>query len=161
MQGMSAPNEASPLGTKKLAQVAIVVKDIDAAAHNWAELLGVRVPEVIETAEGEIVNMSYRGEPSSAKARLAFFDLGGVQLELIEPIGSESAWFEGLPEKGERLHHIAFWTDDMHASAAELEEHHVPLIHRGDMGDGQYAYFDAQDQLGAVIELLEHKRTPL
>ncbi len=158
---MDSPSQVSPLGTKKLAQVAIVVNDIESAARRWAGLLGVAVPPLIETADGESVNMSYRGEPSTARAKLAFFDLGGVQLELIEPIGSESAWFEGLSEKGERLHHIAFWTDDMQASVSGLKENGVPLIHRGDMGEGQYAYFDGQAQLGAVIELLEHKRTPL
>jgi len=32
------------------------------------------------------------------------------------------------------------------------------MIQRGDMGEGQYAYFDAEARLGVTLELLERKR---
>jgi catechol 2,3-dioxygenase-like lactoylglutathione lyase family enzyme len=150
---------APSLANKKLAQVAIVVRDIEAAGRRWAALLGVEVPKIIDVAPGRETNMTYRGEGSNAASRLAFFDLGGVQLELIEPIGDDSAWAEGLAEKGERVHHLAFWTEDMSESKRTLEAHGAPMIHRGDMGDGQYAYFDATEPFATFIELLEAKRT--
>ena len=152
---------SSPLAGKKLAQVAIVVANMDEAVKRWAEVLGVDPPNIIITDEGNAVNATYRGQPTNDKAKLAFFDLGGVQLELIEPLGEDSAWHEGFAKRGESLHHIAFWTDDMRQCKTFLDERGVPLIHRGDMGDGQYAYFDGQKQLGTMVELLEQKRTPL
>jgi 4-hydroxyphenylpyruvate dioxygenase-like putative hemolysin len=84
-----------------------------------------------------------------------------VQLELIEPLGEKSAWYEGLAARGEGVHHLAFWTEDMAASASALRENGIELAHRGDMGDGQYAYFDAQEHLGVMVELLEHERTEI
>ena len=94
-----------------------------------------------------------------AWVKLAFFDLGGVSLELVEPVGDDSAWKDGLDRNGESIHHIAFWTDNMVETAAGLGDHDVELIQRGDMGEGQYAYFDATGPLGCVIELLEHGRS--
>jgi catechol 2,3-dioxygenase-like lactoylglutathione lyase family enzyme len=148
-------------GSLPLAQVAMVVNDIEVAKAKYAQLLGVEVPPTIETAPGSEVRMTYRGAPSDARAKLAFFNLPNIQLELIEPIGPESSWHEGLPEHGERLHHIAWWVDDAAAAQTALEAVGASLIHRGDMGDGQYAYFDARSTMGVTIELLEKVRTEL
>jgi catechol 2,3-dioxygenase-like lactoylglutathione lyase family enzyme len=149
---------ASNLGSTTVAQIAIVVHHIEEACKRWAQILGQPVPNVIITQPGNEVHMTYRGQPSNAQAKLAFFHLGQVQLELIEPIGEPSTWKEALDQNGESVHHIAFWTEDMQASVEFLKEHGIPLIQRGDMGEGQYAYFDAQKQLGVQIELLERVR---
>lgn len=156
--GMDA---APSLRNTKLAQVAIVVHDIEAARQRYAALLGVEAPNIILVEPGSKARMTYRGLPSDDTCKLAFFDLGGVQLELIEPLGTNSAWAEGLAEKGERVHHLAFWTDNMVESKETLAAHGAELIHRGDMGEGQYAYFDASAPFGTFIELLEAKRTEL
>jgi catechol 2,3-dioxygenase-like lactoylglutathione lyase family enzyme len=149
----------SPFKGAKLAQVAFVVNDLSSAVRRWATLLGVPEPTVIETAPGEEIKLNYRGTESNARAKLAFFDLGGVQLELIEPIGLDSAWYEGLADRGEGFHHIAFWTEDMAGDRRFLESHRVAMNMRGDMGEGQFAYFDAADLTGGMIELLERRRT--
>lgn len=146
------------LGSTTVAQIAIVVRDIEGASKRWAEILGMPVPNIIITQPGEEVHMTYRGQPSNAQAKLAFFNLGQVQLELIEPIGEPSTWKEALDQNGEAVHHIAFWVEDMQASVDFLKQHGIPMIQRGDMGEGQYAYFDAQDKLGVQIELLERVR---
>lgn len=146
------------LGSTTIAQIAIVVRDIEEASKRWAEILGMPVPNIIITQPGEEVHMTYRGQPSNAQAKLAFFNLGQVQLELIEPIGEPSTWKEALDQNGEAVHHIAFWVEDMQASVDFLKQHGIPMIQRGNMGEGQYAYFDAQDKLGVQIELLERVR---
>jgi methylmalonyl-CoA/ethylmalonyl-CoA epimerase len=149
------------LSNKKLAQVAIAVKDIDSAIDRYCSLLGVERPPIIETQAGNDVRQTYRGVSSNARAKLAFFDLGGVQLELIEPIGEDSAWAEGLRDAGEAVHHLAFWTENMKQDKDHLEANGAEMIQRGDMGEGQYAYFDARNRFGTMIELLESKRTEL
>ena len=148
-------------GENKLAQVAIVVRDIESAEKRWASALQVGLPDTIVTQPGEEVRMSFSGRPSNAQCKLAFFDLGGVQLELIEPLGGDSTWQEVLDRRGEGVHHVAFWTEDMAASARDLRGRGVNLVQRGDMGEGQYAYFDGEKELGCVVELLERKRTEL
>lgn len=146
------------LGSTKLAQVAIVVRDIEESCRRWAIVLGQPVPGIIVTDPGERVAMTYGGAPSNAQAKLAFFDLGGVQLELIEPMGGPSTWQAALDARGESVQHIAFWVDGMQKSVDFLREQQVPMTQRGDMGEGQYAYFDGDERLGVTIELLERKR---
>ncbi|MFN8470975.1 MAG: VOC family protein [Anaerolineae bacterium] len=149
------------LGSTTVAQVAIVVRDIEAAAQRYADILGLPVPQVIITKPGEQVNMTYRGQPSNAQAKLAFFNLGQVQLELIEPMGGESIWQEALDQNGESVHHIAFWVEGMQRSVDFLKSRGIGMSQRGDMGqqnEGQYAYFDSNAQLGVAIELLEKVR---
>jgi len=122
-------------------------------------VLGMPVPEVITTAPGLEVEQTYKGVPSNAQAKLAFFNLGPVQLEIIEPLGGDSTWQEALDKKGEGFHHLAFSVNDMQKSVDFLRERGIPMIQRGDMGEGQYAYFDAEGPLGVTLELLEQKRS--
>jgi len=150
---------ADNLGSTVLAQVALVVRDIDASIRRWADVLGMPVPEVITTAPGLEVQQTYKGVPSNAQAKLAFFNLGPVQLEIIEPLGGESTWQEALDRKGEGFHHLAFSVEDMQKSVDFLRERGIPMIQRGDMGEGQYAYLDAEGPLGVTLELLEQKRS--
>ena len=148
----------SNLGSTTLAQVAIVVRDIEASSKRWAGVLGLPVPNIITVQPGSQVNMTYRGLPSDAQAKLAFFSLGQVQLELIEPMGGESTWREALDRNGESVHHLAFWVEGMQRSVDFLAGHGIPMVQRGDMGEGQYAYFDAEGPLGVTLELLEKVR---
>ena len=46
-----------------------------------------------------------------AQAKLAFFHLGQVDVELIEPIGEPSTWKEQFDKRRDSLHHIAFQID--------------------------------------------------
>jgi len=142
----------------RVTQVAIVVRDIERAAALWARLLGVEKPSIIETEEWEKTGMTYRGAPSRARAKLAFFNLGGITIELIEPIGGSSTWSEFLEQQGEGIHHIAFVVDDMEAAVRRLEELGGKLVQKGDFEGGSYAYVDARSSLGAIVELLTFKR---
>lgn len=149
------------IGNQSIAQIAIVVRDIEQASKRWADLFGVEVPTPITTQPGLSVNQTYRGKPSDAQARLAFLNLGNIQIELIQPLGGDSSWQQVLDEKGEGVHHIGIWVENAAGSQEFLSERGVDVLHRGDMGEGQYVYFDSADKYGVMIELLEKRRTPI
>jgi hypothetical protein len=44
--------------------------------------------------------MMFRGSPSQGRAKLAFFNLNNIVLEIIEPIGGLSTWSEFLEKHG-------------------------------------------------------------
>ena len=146
----------NPLGTTTVTQVAIVVRDIEAKARAWAHILGLPMPAVIVTDPVEVAQTEYRGQPSSGRAKLAFFNLGQVSLELIEPIGGPSTWQEHLDAHGESLHHIAFQIQGMQDKLAYLDANGIPLVQRGEYTGGRYAYVDGTQTLSAVLELLEN-----
>jgi len=143
-------------GLKKVVQVAVVVRDIEATSKLWSELLGMPVPEIRTTRPGHEVKEIYRGKPSEGQAKLAFFNLGQVVIELIQPLNEGTSWKEFLDKKGEGVQHLGFQVVDPVKTSAELEKAGYPVLHRGryDSDDGTYIYHDSQDALGVVIELL-------
>lgn len=144
------------LGTITVTQVGIIVQDIEAKARAWAEILGLPVPEVLIADGYERARTEYNGQPSNARAKLAFFHLGQVDLELIEPIGAPSTWQDQLEGHGDSLHHIAFEIAGMSEKVAFLEAQGLALVQRGEYPGGRYAYIDGSAQLGAILELLEN-----
>jgi methylmalonyl-CoA/ethylmalonyl-CoA epimerase len=147
-------------GLKTIVQVAIVCRDIEVTAKRWAALLGVEVPTISTTGPGNECGMTYRGEPSNAQCKLAFFETGTCALELIQPLGPGSSWQDSLDKYGESIHHLAFKVTDLEGTLRRCREQGIPLLHQGhwDGRNGTYAYVDSQKQLGAMIELLNWEK---
>ncbi len=144
------------LGTTTITQVGIIVGDVEGKAKAWADILGLPVPPIVVTDPPEKAQTECRGRATPARAKLAFFKLGQVQLELIEPIGEPSTWREQLDEHGQSIHHIAFEVKGMKEKTALLGGEGIALVQRGEYTGGRYAYFDGSDKLGAILELLEN-----
>lgn len=146
-----------PLDTSIVTQVAIIVADIAKSAQEFAEFLGAPVPEIRQTGAIDVAQTRYRGKPSQARAKLAFFDVGqGLRLELIEPDEHPSTWREHLDKHGEGVHHIAFAIKGMKEKIGRLEAEGMSLVQTGEYKGGRYAYIDAVGKLKTVIELLEN-----
>jgi len=137
-----------------LTQIAFTVPDIEKASKAWAAALGVPVPEWHLTDPVEQAHTKYQGRPTPARAKLAFFNLGQVSIELIEPVDGPSTWRDGLEAVGYGVHHVAFHVEDADAAVARLGEQGVPVVQTGDYTGGRYIYLDAIKQLGVTLELL-------
>ncbi|WP_026486428.1 VOC family protein [Caldanaerobius polysaccharolyticus] len=147
----------SVLGTKIVTQVGIIVRDIKKTAEKYAAFLGVDVPEIIVTGTYEETGTQYKGEPTAARAKLAFFKVGDtLDIELIEPDEEPSTWREFLDTKGEGVHHIAFVIKDMQGKVRRLAEMGMPLIQKGEYTGGRYSYIDCTQDLKVIVELLEN-----
>jgi methylmalonyl-CoA/ethylmalonyl-CoA epimerase len=144
------------LNSRTVTQVGIIVRDIDKTSRAWAELLGVEAPKWFLTDPVETAHTTYKGKSTTARAKLAFFDLGQVQLELIEPVGGPSTWKDFLDQKGEGVHHIAFAVRDMDGRIRALEGLGLAAAQRGDYTGGRYGYIDSETKLKVALELLEN-----
>ena len=147
---------SSSLGNNTATQIGVVVADIESSVKAWSLVLGVEPPAIIITDPVESAHTVYQGKPSPARAKLAFFHLGQVDLELIQPLGEPSTWNDQLKAHGSSLHHIAFEIKGMDEHIHGLEANGLQLVQRGDYTGGRYAYVDGQKEFGAVIELLEN-----
>jgi catechol 2,3-dioxygenase-like lactoylglutathione lyase family enzyme len=149
--------EKNILGNNVVTQIALVVHDIEKTSQAYADFFGVPVPGWSWTDPREKAQTELLGQPSEARAKLAFFQLGNnVQLELIEPDEHPSTWRNDLNKNGEGIHHIAFNVKGMKETVAKLERNGMPLIQKGEYTGGRYAYIDANDPLKIVLELLEN-----
>ena len=147
---------STPIGSQTVTQIGIIVRNLEETAQAWSRLLGVPMPNIIVTDSVELTHVEYQRQSTPALAKLAFFQLGQVTLELIEPIGEPSTWQDQLARHGQSLHHIAFEIKGMAERLAVLAEHGLPVVQRGEYQGGRYAYLDGQHQYGTIVELLEN-----
>ena len=74
------------LGTYTPSQVAIIVKDVEATKKSYAAFWGQEVPPTVDAGEYAITKTEYMGAPNErAGCKMAFFELGNLQFEIIEP----------------------------------------------------------------------------
>ena len=93
----------------------IAVRSLDEAVPLYETALGLRCLG--------------REEVASQRVKTAFFDVGGVHLELLEPTSPDSPIAKFIAEKGEGMHHIAFRTDDIEAQLKQASAGGIRLIH--------------------------------
>jgi methylmalonyl-CoA epimerase len=106
-----------PSSPRGLAHVALAVPDAEAVARQYARLLGARVRS--------------RETLGDRGIRVIFLEVGGVPLELIEPIeaGDDSnAIVKFLKQRGPGLHHLAFQVADAAAALASARSVGAELI---------------------------------
>jgi methylmalonyl-CoA/ethylmalonyl-CoA epimerase len=100
----------------RIDHLGIAVKSIDEALPYYEKALGLRC--------------EHREEVASQKVRTAFFSVGEVHLELLEPTSPESPiakFLEKNPSGG--IHHIAFATSDITGQLKQAADTGVRLLH--------------------------------
>ncbi|MEK3661860.1 VOC family protein [Paenibacillus sp. FSL F4-0236] len=139
-------------------QIGILVNDVEKVSTAYAEFFGLEKPEIIVTDTEDIAQTRHNGVATQARAKLAFFDMGSLQLELIEPDHEPSTWRDYLNEHGEGPHHIAFIVEGMKEKIMLLEGKGFPLQQKGEYTGGRYAYMDTFKELKVIVELLENDK---
>ena len=143
-------------GLANIVQVAIVTRDIEGSVKRWASVLGMEIPKITTTRPGEEVKVVFQGKASKGQAKLAFFKMGQVVLELIEPVGKDTSWKQYLDQHGEGVQHLGFQVKDLDQAIANGQKAGMPVLHRGryDKDNGDYLYLESEKALGVTLELL-------
>jgi hypothetical protein len=151
----------------ELFHIGWVVRDCAAAQQELSGRLGAG-PFRSAGDESRFDQALVRGQPVPFALKIAFGVLGGVLLELLQPLDDHSPHAAFLAEHGEGLHHLAFLVTDFDDRLAAARGA-APLTRGAGQSslliDGtgpgnpvRWAYLDAGAARGTVIELLE--RTP-
>jgi hypothetical protein len=135
-----------------------VVRDCAAAQSELAGRLGVG-PFVSSGGEARFDTTLVHGKPVPFALKIAFGVLGGILLELLEPLDGNSPHAEFLAKRGEGLHHMAYLVPDFDAQLAAIRaaDPATELLIDG-TGPGnplRWVYLDGGASHGAVIELIE------
>jgi methylmalonyl-CoA/ethylmalonyl-CoA epimerase len=100
---------------ERIDHLGIAVKSLDEAVPLYEKAFGLRCEK--------------REEVPSQKVRTAFFSVGEVHIELLEPTDPESPIAKFIEKSGEGVHHIAFATDNIRGQLAQAAGAGVRLIH--------------------------------
>ncbi|MDO5759516.1 MAG: methylmalonyl-CoA epimerase [Bacteroidota bacterium] len=98
----------------KIEHIGIAVANLDEAIKYWENVMGLKCYNIEEVAD--------------QKVRTAFFKIGEVKIELLEPTSEDSTIAKFIANKGQGVHHVAFKMEDTNQALTEAEEKGVRLI---------------------------------
>ena len=140
------------------AQVGIIVRDLDQTVQVLTTVFGLGPFRFVTWPPPDRSDMVkiYQGKPGDFSYRMAFAELGPIELELIQPLEGESVWADFLAEHGQGIHHIRFNVNDMQSVVDYLAQHGVRV---SQMGSGlrpgtSWAVFDTESLAGFAIEVM-------
>jgi hypothetical protein len=154
------------IANNDLMKIGLVVNDIYAVAKNFSELFGIEMPEVILPPEeykpdptGETYTV-FLGNHVPARVKIANIQMGPVTLELLEPLDEPSPYTDFKQKHGQGVNFITFTVNGFEEHINFLEEKEIPLVHKGEYGEGRYSFFDSEPQLGVMLGIQELGRKP-
>ena len=96
---------------QSITRIGVVVQNLEKSVQNWTHFLDAKLPVVMTQATQDESHDPQRVASARQPAKLAYFQLENIVIELIEPLGPDTAWKECLDELGEGIHHISFTLD--------------------------------------------------
>ncbi|MFO8033523.1 MAG: methylmalonyl-CoA epimerase [Desulfohalobiaceae bacterium] len=131
---------------KKIDHLGIAVHSLEEARQFYEQTLGLSCEKVEEIP--------------SQKVRTAFYELGGVHIELLEPMDEESPVAKFLAKNGPGVHHVAYATDDVQAQLEQASQAGCKLINQEPVsgaGGKQVAFLHPKSSFGVLTEFCSHE----
>jgi len=133
----------------KLNHVAIVVPDLDAAAAKYRDVFGAKISKVQELPEHGV--------------RVVFVELENTKIELLHPLGRNSAVAGFLKKNpGGATHHLCFEVKDLEVAIKRMIQSGARVLGDGKVKIGAHSlpvvFLHPKDFDGVLIELEETKK---
>ncbi len=149
-----------------IVQVGWVVKDLDPVVDYW-QRLGLK--NIHRAGVTDFPDVTYRGKKTPLKMKMAFADIGGVQIEWIQPVEGYSVYNEFLSKHGDGVHHLAYQMPSpkvMDEQIRYFKQLGVGVVQygtwKGQKGEGRFAYLDTGPEGGGVtVELTYNPDWPM
>ncbi|WP_300433718.1 methylmalonyl-CoA epimerase [Christiangramia sp.] len=134
---------------KRIEHIGIAVKDLEAANKTYKAILGAAHYKT-ETVESEGVSTS-------------FFKIGESKIELLAATNPESPISKFIEKRGEGIHHIAFYVDDIKAEIDRLKKEGFRLLNEQPKPGADnkiVAFMHPKDANGVLVELCQESPSP-
>lgn len=145
-----------------IAQVALLVKDLDGTVQNYWTMFGIGPWHFYTYGKPLVKEMSYQGQPADYQMRIALSQIGPLRIELIEAKQGDSIYEDFIKEHGYGVHHFGILVENMQSALVEANEAGLRMIQDGSGfgldGDGHYAYLETEKALGVTLELIQRPR---
>lgn len=99
---------------EKLSHIGIAVQSIEEALPLYRDILGMKLTEIKDMPERSL--------------RVAFLELDGTVIELLEGTGPESAISKFIEKRGGGIHHLCFKVSEIDDALKTLSEKGIRLI---------------------------------
>ncbi len=132
----------------RVAHLALVHEDMDAALRFWRDGLGIEVARVADVPHEGV--------------RVAFLPVGDDEIEIVVPQRPDTGVARFLAKRGPGMHHVCLEVDDLDAMLARLRAQGVELINetpRVSPEGRRYAFIHPRSAGGVLVELYEARPT--
>jgi len=163
---MNEPKHQTPFPIDNIAQVCVIVPDLDRAVENYWKVFGIGPWTFYTYGKPLVKRMTRHGEPCEYKMRVALANVGTMRIELIEPLEGDTVYNEFVEKHGYGVHHVGVLIESMGDALARANEAGLKMTQDGagfgPDDDGHYAYLATEDLIGTTIELIERpqRRNP-
>ena len=148
-----------PFLEKGIAQIALVVKDLDETVKKYHEVFGIGPWHFYTYEKPFVKKMTYKGEDADYSVRIALSYFGPMRIELIEVKEGDTVYGDFIKEHGYGVQHLGLLVEDMQVAIRQAAEAGYTVTQDGSGfgpdGDGHYAYLDTEDEFGITFELIE------
>jgi hypothetical protein len=143
------------MNRRQFVQTCFVVPDIDAAMQEWLRVSDAGPFFVMSHVAP--TNGLYRGQPAELEMSCAFAQSGPMQIELIEQHSEgPSVYRDTFPAGTGGFHHLCYWADGTIGEEVEhFRQRGIEPGYLASFGSLNFGYFDARQELGCFIEVLE------
>ncbi len=138
---------ALPAGlVQRLDHVAIAVRDLRAAVHLFADVLGGQY-----LAGGDDVGLGIR--------TVQFRFPNGSKVELMTPVRADADLQRFLDHRGEGFHHVALFVDDLDAAVARLTGDGYEVVDvEAERPDWHEAFVRPRSGFGTLLQIVQTTR---
>lgn len=142
---------------KNILQIGLVVHDVEQTIRKYRQILGLQPWNInyVDTRNGVGRNFKKGGRTIEIKAKIAWIQLGNVEIEIIEPLDKDSVYYDQLVNQGPGLHHIMFEPVEFDQCGQQLEEQGYTVIGEGELQQTRFKLFDVKEDLGLICEIAE------
>jgi catechol 2,3-dioxygenase-like lactoylglutathione lyase family enzyme len=147
---MNAVPQLAAVGLPQVAQIGLVVRDIDRYMELYGPMFGPW-----QRFDGSVPGATYRGRVADAELEVAIGYSGSVEVELIQWKSGESPHREFIEQGREGMHHVQFRVDDADAWITRVAPlGYRPIWYKVWCADTKFVYLEREgDPL--IIEFLE------
>ena len=126
--------------------VGLVVDDLEASAREWERVFGVSVSERWQSDVG---------------VKVAFLDVAGTRLELVQYVGPILERFGPVLARREGVHHVCFAVDDLDAAVAVVRARGLRVVPGFPLegAHGRIAFLEPEPSTGLVTELCQPRES--
>jgi methylmalonyl-CoA/ethylmalonyl-CoA epimerase len=129
---------------KKVAHIAIAVKDLKETSQRFRDLFGVK-----ESGTESV---------SSERVNTLMFEIGETKVELVQSTDQSSAIARFIEKRGEGVHHVCFLVDDLEKELARLKGRGFEVLEgypRAGADGCRVAFLHPKTTNGVLVELSE------
>lgn len=126
----------------RIAHIGVAVEDADAAASFYRDVLGATSHPL----------------PDADGARIVSIPLGGLDIELLQPMTADGPVAKFIAKRGPGIHHVCYRVPDLDAALTACREHGYRLVDeqpRTGAHGKRIAFIHPKTTAGILIELTE------